>query len=75
MEYGAKETTISGSLLRSCLHPVMVAALTVEASVGHVLKLASPGEAADVLDAVALGTGLSLSNQLKAQEVSKAEKI
>lgn len=53
----------------------MVAALTVAASVGHVLKLASPGEAADVLEAVALGTGLSLSNQLKAQEVSKAEKI
>lgn len=34
---------------------------------GHVLK--RPQEAADVLEAVALGTGLSLSNQLKAQEV------
>ena len=51
-----------------------MAALTVEASMGHVLKLASPGRAAEVLEPVALGMGLSLSNQLKAQEIGKAKK-
>ena len=54
--------------------PWTVAALTVEASMGHVLKLASPGRAAEVLEPVALGMGLSLSNQLKAQEIGKAKK-
>ena len=41
---------------------------------GHVLKLASPGEAAEVLEVVALGMGLSLSNQLKAQEIGRPRK-
>ena len=57
------------------MDPVTGAALTVEASIGHVLQLDSPGEAADVLEAVALGMGLSLSNWLKAQETGEAKKI